>query len=94
MMSEELLNFLSVEANESIGFNCFPNPSDGDIFIRLDDGSVGPTEIEIYTVMGQKVFSKSCVLSGLENKVTINPDLPAGIYFLKINGSSQKIVRR
>lgn len=93
MMSEELLDFLSVETNV-IGFCIYPNPSNGEIHIQFDDNSAKASEIEIYDVLGQKVFSKPCVLSGLEKQISINPDLPAGIYFLKINGSSQRIIRR
>lgn len=93
-MLEELLGFLSVEVNNTIGFSCFPNPSNGDISIRLDNGFAGPTEIEIHTVMGQKVFSKSCDFSGDEELISIHPNLTAGVYFMKIGNMVQRIIRQ
>lgn len=94
VMLEELLGFLSVEVNNTIGFSCFPNPSNGDISIRLDNGFAGPTEIEIHTVMGQKVFSKSCDFSGDEELISIHPNLTAGVYFMKIGNMVQRIIRQ
>ena len=90
---DEFNTFMSVDEN-IVSFNCFPNPSDGEIFIRLENNINDLTEIGIYTILGQKVFSKPCVLSGTENQISINPNLPAGIYFLKIGDSMQKIIRR
>lgn len=93
-MEQEIFYYLSVSEDIAMDFVCFPNPSNGEIHIQFDVNFTGSTEVEIYDVLGQKVFSKQCVLSGSENKISINPDLTAGIYFLKINGSMQKIIRR
>lgn len=92
-MEQEIFEYLSVNENPTCRFQCFPNPSNGEIFIRFDDSYVSSMKIEIYSVLGQKVFTEPCVLSGSENQVSINPNLPAGIYFLRINDHSLKIIR-
>lgn len=93
-MEEEINHYLSVSEDVVSGFLCFPNPFIDEIHIQFDDNYTKSTEIEIYDVLGQKVFSEHCVLPGTENQISVNPDLTAGIYFLKINGSMQKIIRR
>lgn len=88
-------NFMEVDENWTQGqLLCFPNPFSDEIHIRFEDNSTRSAEIEIYDILGQKVFSKPCVLSGTENQISINPNLPAGIYFLKIGDSMQKIIRQ
>ena len=91
---EVFLAQYDVVENSKTVFECFPNPSDGEIHIQLDDNFTKSTDVEIYDVLGQKVFSEHCVLSGTENQISVNPNLTAGIYFLKINGSMQKVIRR
>ena len=91
----EWSNFMGLDESQTQRqFFCHPNPFYDEIHIRFDENSTMPSEIEIYDVLGQKVFSEHCVLSGTENQISIKPDLIAGIYFLKINGSMQKIIRR
>ena len=88
-------NFMEVDENLAQGqLLCFPNPFSSEIHIRFEDNSTGSAEVEIHDVLGQKVFSESCELSGEGNLILINPDLPSGIYFLKVNGCMQKIIRR
>lgn len=92
-MEEEISDYLSVSEDNVLGFVCFPNPSNGEMHICFDGNSNVSSEIEIYDILGQKVFSKSCVLSDEGNQISFNPDLTAGVYFLKINDCLQKIVR-
>lgn len=88
-------SILLCRSNHSIpSFMCFPNPSDGEVFIRLDDSSISAAEIEIYDILGQEVFSKPCVLSDTGKQFSINPNLPAGVYFLKIGNHIQRIIRQ
>lgn len=74
-------------------FQCYPNPSSGEIHLRFDSEFFCKDEIVIYDMTGRKVFIQSCQpMAGL-NEVTINPGLKAGVYVLKVGNLAQKIVR-
>lgn len=63
----------------------YPNPSDGNFFIEAAENS----KTEIYNSAGEKVFES--IISASQNSV--HPDLPDGIYFLKVysgNDSCEK----
>jgi len=60
--------------------NIFPNPSDGYFTIQIDN-LIGTKTIEIYTIIGQKIYSKHLT----ENKNTLDlSNKSKGIYFYKI----------
>jgi hypothetical protein len=43
-------------------------------------------------MLGRKVFSEAVVAEN-GNEITLNPELPAGVYVLKMGDHSQRIVR-
>ena len=49
-------------------------------------------EIAIYDLLGRKVFAQSLPIGGFD-EISINPNLPAGIYLLKVGAVAQRIVR-
>lgn len=73
-------------------FHCYPNPSSGEIHLCFDVGACGNADIAIYDVFGRKVFSEAVVVEN-RGEVSINPDLPTGVYMLTIGGHSQRILR-
>ncbi len=91
MMSEEIMEFVAVNENTS-GFCCFPNPTNGEIFIQLPEGSLKPQKIEIYNMLGQKIFSTVFEANG--SSVSIHPDMAPGLYVLKIGSLTQRIVKQ
>ena len=74
-------------------FQCYPNPSSGEIFLSFDADAFGATEIGIYDLMGRKVLTVPCLIMEGKNEIVINPNLTAGVYFLKIGRYVQRIVR-
>ncbi|MBI3260709.1 MAG: serine hydrolase [Ignavibacteriae bacterium] len=68
-------------ANET-GFEIYPNPSSGKFVIesKLIQNKLRPVEIEIYTVLGTKIFAT--VLIGLRTE--IQPNLSKGIYIYRL----------
>ena len=76
-----------------------PNPNNGIFTIRgnLSNGYNGKTVIEITNIFGQVIYRNDFP----ENNTLLNQgvqidfsDIPAGLYFAKINGSSvQKFVK-
>jgi hypothetical protein len=75
----EGLNYLSRKAeNVSI----YPNPSNGKFTIQESGARIQNPEIEIYNMLGEKVFSK---FTTDNSQLTINlNDQPAGIYLYRI----------
>ncbi len=76
------------------GFSVYPNPTTGDVGIRIKDGSAPLTtgleftnaELEIYNLFGEKVYSSP--LSHLISHLSL--DLPKGMYFLNIASGDEK----
>ena len=70
----------------------FPNPFSDELHISIDTYNSGAHDIAIYDMLGRKVFSQQCRFAAGGNSVTINPQLPTGIYFLKVGSLTQKII--
>ena len=66
-------------------FICYPNPSNGTIFINIIDNQVNTYNIQVYNLVGSLVYEKPVSMS-------LNLDLPAGMYIVKIGKSTQKII--
>ena len=68
------------------------NVGDNDIFIRLESATFGTEELQFFNLKGDKVFTQGCLLSEGNNTMTVHPDLPEGIYLLKIGNCIRKII--
>ena len=75
-----------------MAFLCYPNFSSGEIHIHFDPEVLVEDELAIYDILGRKVFSVT-VIAKDGDEITLNPNLPAGVYVLKIGRHSQRIVR-
>ncbi|MEK6614791.1 MAG: T9SS type A sorting domain-containing protein [Bacteroidota bacterium] len=73
-------NVLSTER----GVNVYPNPSNGEFQIQVIDNQYSITGIEIYSVMGEKVYQSP----NSELRTHISLDVPAGIYYYRVNDAS------
>jgi len=66
-------------------FNVYPNPSNGQIQLRLDASNTEKVQVKIYDLSGRQVFTS--VYSDLETKfnkqLNLN-SLAKGVYFLKV----------
>ena len=92
-MADEIRAFMSVYEN-MLSFNCFPNPSNGIININVEAIGSDIHQIEIYDLQGNKVFVHYCATNpDSTGNIAINPNLSAGVYFLKVGSLMQKIVR-
>ena len=72
---------------------CYPNPiKNGKIGIKITWGSNTMEEATICDLMGRCVFKESFFSGEGENEITLFPQLPSGMYVLKIGQQSLKIV--
>lgn len=72
-------------------FVCFPNPAKDVINITMFNNS-SEVEINIYDVTGRTVYKKSLSTNSFEKTLSISPNLDSGIYLIKINNSTQRII--
>lgn len=72
---------MGVENNSIKTGGLFPNPTDGELTVYLENSTI--STLTIHSVLGQKV--KSIQLNDANNRVTINvSDLQRGIYFINV----------
>ena len=63
---------------------CIPNPFSTEFYAKFSSAVKGTSNIEIFSLTGQLIYSSSFnVVEGLNNQL-VNPDLPLGVYILKI----------
>ena len=81
------IEYLSVAENEAVAINLYPNPANDVVSINTEtDGMV-----EILDMAGRMVMNINVV----EGENTINvADLESGVYFVRMNGSVVKFVKR
>jgi hypothetical protein len=90
---EELSPYLNVNENIIAVVSCHPNPFTDEVQIMFESEQSGKVELGIYDVLGRKVFAESYQLVKGANVLTIHPQLPAGMYVLKVGGITQRLVR-
>ena len=84
------------QVNQPNNVHIYPNPAKETITIAFDQSIAGEGIIEIWSVMGNKLFSNTIPKDYVEQKVDVS-SLSSGIYFyiIKVNGdkfSSGKIM--
>jgi len=84
------LTTTSVQRKEVLNnnLNIYPNPSTGEFFVENIDNS----NINIYDITGRKVNAQINTI-GKQARINITNN-PAGIYFIKINTETYKIVKK
>jgi hypothetical protein len=70
----------------------YPVPNNGNFTIALSNNSYGVTDLEIYTILGEKVYSQN--ISSMQNTVTLNLNLNAGLYILQMKGDNGTISKK
>jgi hypothetical protein len=71
--------------NSGDGFDLFPNPASGEVFLRSASAE-NSAQVTVYDVTGKKLFAETVMTNSL-----LDFDLlPKGIYFYTIQGTSDK----
>ena len=72
----------------STDFDIYPNPSNGNFNIRFDNSNENHS-VEIYSLIGQKVFEKKNI-----NLIVSVSNLSKGIYLIKVSKSNESITKK
>ncbi len=72
----------------------FPNPSSGSFILQLKSGEVGDYDVRIYNTVNELVFSDDRVKLGNGLQMKVDLSLASGIYFVKLAGVDNEIVRK
>ena len=70
------------------GLSIYPNPSSGDLFIKLENGLTDQSTVIIYDIAGKEVYGKSILIG---NRTKITPNLNQGTYFINIQPNNNSI---
>lgn len=75
----------------STKLNIYPNPTNGQLFIKINTKSNTNIKLEIYNILGDKVLSQNTYLqSGLNHIPLYLYNLTSGIYVIQIVGNNLK----
>jgi hypothetical protein len=96
IISEFDINSIVLTINEqntnSNDIEVYPNPSEGNITIRLLDNP-NPMKIQIVNLLGEIVYEK--IENPIGSHIRLNlTNLANGAYFIKINGNSNQYVTK
>jgi len=85
-----------IEKNANWGL--FPNPSDGDVFIELEEGKTIDTRIEVLNKLGQTVFAAKISAGNTDSELDLD-FLPNGNYIVRLDdgtdvSSRQVVIQR
>ncbi len=76
----------SITNEENDGIKAFPNPTNGNFYVTLPQGTDNNTSIKITNVIGSVLYEAKTVNTSNPNKLDIS-GYPNGIYFVKVTGS-------
>jgi endonuclease/exonuclease/phosphatase family metal-dependent hydrolase len=79
---------LDVEENEAAGFEVYPNPTDGTLFVKTWYDTDDLSTYRIINLMGQTL------MTGEVTQTIDVAGLPTGIYVIQVNGMTRKFVKR
>lgn len=92
VFEQELFDFMSVEETENHSFTIYPNPSLGDFSVVIYSDAATVFPIELFDMMGRRVFVENKSLQFGENILYLHTDLPSGLYLIKVASMIERII--
>lgn len=85
----------SVEEHSGNEFKIYPNPANDKFQVLFDAGNNRNATLEVYNMIGSKVYQKSFVISPGQNNEIVNiSEIKAGMYFIKLQLNDQAYTKR
>ena len=95
--TEETFCPTSVASPDISGLTVFPNPFDRYIIIEKNSDATGMFTVRLYNQQGQIVGEQKNITTSSNYRFEVNPNLPAGLYYIQVltkDGSAQrKLIR-
>ena len=90
--NQELMEILAVGDNQLNGIEVYSNPNMGlvNIVVQVDDCVIVP--IEMFDLVGRRVYVEDRFLMSGKNVIPITLDLRAGVYLIRVSNIVQRIV--
>jgi hypothetical protein len=87
-------NTLSVNSEDWVGLQIFPNPNNGNFNVNFTPQSGENIEIQLYDLLGREVYSREFESTGdFSESISLNSSV-SGIYLLKIKDGQRSITRK
>ncbi|MGV9012157.1 MAG: M43 family zinc metalloprotease [Flavobacteriales bacterium] len=76
-------------------FSLYPNPTAGDVLLEYTSEGDGQVEIAVMDAVGKTVYTNSTLVSAGDNSIEVAlPQLPNGIYLLRVVDGANSMVQR
>ena len=83
-----------VTSPASISMGVYPNPSQGEFNLYIENGKQTNYTVTVSDLMGKTISSQTISVSGNDNSIIDLRQQPAGIYFLNVTGEgAQKVMK-
>lgn len=89
----EMNDFMSINEPSVYVAECYPNPFVDELRITIDSEGLGAKVVTIYDLLGRMVYEQPCCLLEGRNGLTLYPQLPSGLYVLKVGVHTQRILK-
>jgi thiol-disulfide isomerase/thioredoxin len=94
VLVEHSCESLSIEDLAIQGLNIFPNPSNGNFTLEMEDESSNQVMIEVYSLLGNKLWEKQITSQAGMNSTEISLNsFASGTYLLNITTNGKTIVK-
>jgi len=88
-------NETAIEEHSGNEFKIYPNPATDQFQVLFDAGNNRNALLEVYNMIGSKVYQKAFVISPGQNNEIINiSEIKAGMYFIKLQLDDQAYTKR
>ena len=91
-MMDRLRDFFEAEDNNTNIQVLYPNPVRDELHLILWSDGFAMNDIEVFDLMGRKLYSQKVVLMEGENYLDLSCPYASGIYVLRFGNKTQKIV--
>ena len=91
-MIDRFGDFFTAEDNNTNIELLYPNPVSDDLHLILWSDGFTVNDIELFDLMGRKLYSQKIVLMEGENYLNLSCPFASGIYILRFGNKTQKIV--
>ena len=73
-------------------FTCYPNPTKGAFHILTQSDTAGQVSLELFNLLGQKVYQREIRLQQGRNDIPVQTSLSSGLYILRMGNQASRLI--